>query len=93
MDQCHQAFWRRWSAEYLTTLQERSKWTTGSPPVKVDDMVVIVDNQSPPLSWRMGRIIELLPGSDGQVRVVRLLTSAGTVTRPVVKIVLLPTAE
>jgi len=90
MDQCHQAFWRRW---YLTTLQECSKWTTGSPPVKVDNKVVIVNNQSPPLSWRMGRIIELLPGSDRQVRVVRLLTSAGTVTRPVVKIVLLPTAE
>ncbi|KAL4083271.1 hypothetical protein QTP88_028601 [Uroleucon formosanum] len=61
MDQCHQSFWRRWSSEYLTTLQERSKWTRGVPNVKVDDMVVVVDNQSPPLMWRIGRIVELLP--------------------------------
>lgn len=91
MDQCHQSFWRRWSSEYLTTLQERSKWTKGVPNVKVDDMVVVVDNQSPPLMWRLGRIVELFPGTDGHVRVARVLTRSGSVVRPVVKLVLLPT--
>lgn len=91
LDQCHQAFWRCWSTEYLTSLQGRSKWTTEAPNVKVNDMVVIIDNQSPPLAWRIGRIIELLPGNDGVVRVVRLLTCNGQITRPVAKIVVLPT--
>lgn len=91
LDQCHQAFWRRWSTEYLTSLQGRSKWTTEAPNVKVNDMVVVIDNQSPPLAWRLGRILELLPGNDGVVRVVRLLTSHGQITRPVAKIVVLPT--
>ncbi|KAL4083557.1 hypothetical protein QTP88_028873 [Uroleucon formosanum] len=90
MDQCHQAFWRRWSAEYLTTLQERSKWTEGVPNLKVNDMVIVVDNQSPPLMWRLGRVLELLPGTDGHVRVVRVMTRLGIVTRPVVKLVPLP---
>ncbi|KAF0761119.1 DUF5641 domain-containing protein [Aphis craccivora] len=66
------------------------KWTTSTPPINIDDMVVVVDNQSPPLAWRLGRVVELLPGSDGHVRVVRVLTRAGTITRPVVKLVPLP---
>ncbi|KAL4100913.1 hypothetical protein QTP88_020938 [Uroleucon formosanum] len=91
MDQCHQSFWRRWSSEYLTTLQERSRWTKGVPNVKIDDMVVVVDTQNPPLLWRLGRIVELFPGTDGHVRVARVLTRAGSVVRPVVKLVPLPT--
>jgi len=91
LDQCHQAFWRRWSTEYLTSLQGRSKWATEAPNVKVNDMVVIIDNQSPPLAWRLGRILEVLPGNDGVVRVVRVLTCHGQITRPVAKIVVLPT--
>lgn len=91
LDQCHQAFWRRWSAEYLTTLQARAKWTENTKPIKIGDMVVIMDNQNPPLLWRLGRVVELLPGTDGHIRVVRVLTRAGIVTRPVVKLVPLPT--
>jgi len=91
LDQCHQAFWRRWATEYLTSLQGRSKWRKETPNVNVDDMVVIVDNQAPPLMWRLGRVSEILPGQDGVVRVVRLLTLQGLITRPVAKIVVLPT--
>ncbi|XP_008182033.1 uncharacterized protein LOC103309131 [Acyrthosiphon pisum] len=91
LDQCHQAFWKRWSTEYLTTLQERVKWTDRVPNLKVNDMVVVVDNQAPPLSWRLGRIMELVPGPDGTVRVASVLTPQGRITRPVVKLVVLPT--
>lgn len=90
LHQCHQAFWRRWSLEYLNGLQIRSKWTSTDAQVKVGDLVVIKDSSSPPLSWRLGRIIELLPGSDSVVRVVKVLTKQGTVVRPVIKLVRLP---
>jgi len=40
--------------------------------------------------WRLGRVLELLPGTDGHVRVVRLMTRLGIVTRPVMKLVPLP---
>jgi len=91
LDQCHQAFWRRWATEYLTSLQSRSKWVRDTPNVNVNDMVVIIDNQAPPLTWRLGRVLEVLPGQDGVVRVVRLLTHQGSITRPVAKVVVLPT--
>lgn len=90
LDQYHQSFWRRWSTEYLTSLQGRSKWTIEAPNVRVNDMVVIIDNQSLPLTWRLGRILEVLPGNDGVVRVVRLLTRQGEITRPITKIIVLP---
>ncbi|XP_025191834.1 uncharacterized protein LOC112592072 [Melanaphis sacchari] len=88
LEQCHQTFWRRWSSEYLTTIQERSKWTSDVPNINVDDIVIIRDNQSSPLSWRLGRVVKLLPGTDGRVRVARVLTQAGDIVRSVVKLVL-----
>lgn len=90
LDQCHQAFWRRWSAEYLHTLQQRTKWTAMQPNVKINYMVTIQDSTVPPLEWWLGRVVEVLPGSDGVVRIVRVRTARGIVTRPVAKIVLLP---
>ncbi|CAI6371615.1 unnamed protein product [Macrosiphum euphorbiae] len=87
VSQCVQTFWRRWRNEYLQTLQIRSRWTNDSPNISVDDMVVIKDPHTPPLKWRMGRVIEVLPGSDNVVRVVRLRTATGILTRPVVKVV------
>jgi len=93
MDQCHQEFWRQWSNEYLTTLQSRMKWHFEAPSIRLNDVVIIRDNQIPPLSWRIGGVIALLPGADGLVRVVRLRTSQGKLIRPVVKVVVLPTQE
>lgn len=88
---CHQAFWRRWSSEYLSSLQNRNKWTIDTPNLHVGNMVVIKDNIGPPTSWRIGRVIEVVPGDDGVVRVAKVLTSTGEITRPIVKLVLLPT--
>lgn len=54
-------------------------------------MVVIRDNNVSPINWRLGRVIETLPGKDNIVRVIRILTAQGTITRPVVKVTVLPT--
>ncbi|XP_052749335.1 uncharacterized protein LOC113519502 [Galleria mellonella] len=85
-----QRFWRKWSERYLHTLQMRNKWMSPTDPPKVDDLVLIKDENLPPLKWRLGRILELLPGKDSVVRVVKLKTATGTITRPVVKICRLP---
>lgn len=90
LDQCDQAFWRKWKVEYLTTLQERAKWSARNPNLKVNDMVIIVDNQSPPLSWCMGRVVKLLPCSDGVVRVIKVRNRHGPLIRPVAKLIPLP---
>lgn len=93
LDQCHQAFWRRWSTEYLHTFQQRTKWSEGKSNVSINDMVVIRDAHPSPLEWRLGRVSEVLPGPDGVVRVVRILTTQGVITRPVVKIIVLLTTQ
>ncbi|GFX50305.1 DUF5641 domain-containing protein [Trichonephila clavipes] len=38
------------------------------------------------LSWPIAKIIELIPGRDGEIRTVRLKTQHGTVIRPVQRI-------
>ncbi|XP_063537553.1 uncharacterized protein LOC134746911 [Cydia strobilella] len=85
-----QRLWRKWSDQYLHSLQMRRKWTSPTDPPKLGDLVLIKEENLPPLKWRLGRIEELLPGKDGVVRVVRLKTSTGSFTRPVVKICRLP---
>jgi hypothetical protein len=85
-----QHFWRKWSDQYLHSLQMRRKWTSTTDPPKLGDLVLIKEENLPPLKWRLGRIEVLLPGKDGIVRVVQLRTTSGTLMRPVVKICRLP---
>ncbi|KAJ8946243.1 hypothetical protein NQ314_008931, partial [Rhamnusium bicolor] len=84
-------FWTRWSKEYLTSLQARSKWKDNKyPDLKVGSMVVVHDENLPPLRWSLGRIIEVHPGSDNVVRVVTVKTAKGITKRVLTKISVLP---
>ncbi|XP_043263201.1 uncharacterized protein LOC122403641 [Colletes gigas] len=86
-----QHFWQRWNTEYLHQLQQRTKWQTASPsPLAPGTLVVVKEDNCPPLQWRMGRITELHPGKDTITRVVSVKVSDGIVKRPVTKICILP---
>jgi hypothetical protein len=91
IQQSFRSFWRRWSQEYLNTLQAHEKWVKSGDNLKVGTMVVVKTGDAPPLSWPLGRIVEVYPGTDQIVRVAKVLTSQGVFTRPVVKLVPLPT--
>ncbi|XP_075155891.1 uncharacterized protein LOC142229231 [Haematobia irritans] len=54
------------------------------------DLVVIKEENLPPNCWRLGRISKVHPGSDGKVRAVDIVTEKGYITRPITKIVILP---
>ncbi|XP_075158181.1 uncharacterized protein LOC142231459 [Haematobia irritans] len=86
----HQHFCLRWKEEYLKELHKRHKWKTSSENVKESDLVVIKEENLPPNCWRLGRISKVHPGSDGKVRVVDIVTEKGNITRPITKIVILP---
>nr|XP_037874350.1 uncharacterized protein LOC119630103 [Bombyx mori] len=90
VDDIVQRFWNRWRREYLNTLQTRAKWNTKSNPVTKGTVVLLKTENSPPLQWPMGIIEEIMPASDGVVRVVRVRTQNGTYLRPVVKLCVLP---
>ncbi|XP_062557358.1 uncharacterized protein LOC134222232 [Armigeres subalbatus] len=85
-----QDVWKRWHIEYLQALQPRSKWIKPPIELKKNQVVVIVDENQPPMRWPLGRIHELHPGKDGVVRVVTLQTGSGMFTRPTSKICILP---
>lgn len=90
LQQVVQHLWKRWSSEYLTTLQQRSKWYSSSKNVKVGSMVILKDETRLPLHWKLGRIVAVHPGGDGLVRVVSVKTLNGVVQRAIQKICLLP---
>lgn len=85
-----QNFWKRWSVEYLTRLQNRPKWFDSKRNLEVNTMVLLREDNMPPLKWRLGRVIKVMPGSDGRVRVVEVRTKDGVFARPIVKLSPLP---
>lgn len=88
--QMQQQFWKRWSVDYLNLLQHRPKWLHSHNGIKVNDLVLLKEDNLPPLKWCLGRIVEAMPGKDGHVRVVKVRTSQGIFTRPIVKVCPLP---
>jgi len=85
-------FWKRWHAEYLTTLRKYAKWHNPSRNICVGDVVVLQDDSVVPCKWPLARVVETHAGQDGIVRVVTVKTATGNYKRPVTKIaVLLPT--
>lgn len=86
----HRHFWTRWTNEYLSSLQLRTKWTNSEKELTLGSLVLIKESTHP-LYWRLGRIIRLHPGSDGVSRVATVKTATGTLTRPAVKLCPLPT--
>ncbi|KAK3744934.1 hypothetical protein QZH41_007780 [Actinostola sp. cb2023] len=53
-------FWKKWRKEYLQTLQMRKKWTAPTRNVKVDDVVIIKDDNLPRNDWKLARVHEKL---------------------------------
>ncbi|XP_021964863.1 uncharacterized protein LOC110860106 [Folsomia candida] len=85
-----QDFWKRWTNEHISRLQQRPKWTRPMQSIKIGDLVIIKAENFPPLHWKMGRVIKTHEGTDGLVRVVTLKTEGGEMQRPIHKLCLLP---
>ncbi|XP_037952450.1 uncharacterized protein LOC119682944 [Teleopsis dalmanni] len=83
-------FWRRWSRDYLNELQIRTKWTEEQSNITEGALVLIHEDNMPPLRWLMGRIVHCIRGPDNLVRVVDVQTPKGVIRRPIHKLALLP---
>ncbi|XP_022820494.1 uncharacterized protein LOC111352289 isoform X2 [Spodoptera litura] len=90
IEQLRQHFWTRWSKEYVSELQQRTKWQTSNHPLQIDSLVLLKEDHLPPLKWKLGRIIRLYPGADQVARVAEIKTSTGVVRRSFSKICPLP---
>lgn len=98
--------WRRWRKEFLLSLQQRQVWQKNRRDARVNDIVILCEDSAPRNQWKLARVAEVYPSSDGRIRKVKLqmshssLDSRGKCTtkptyldRPVQKTVLLIEAE
>ncbi|UYV80986.1 hypothetical protein LAZ67_19002378, partial [Cordylochernes scorpioides] len=53
------SFWSRWTREYINSLQQRNKWRLSQDNLKPNQLVLIKEDNLPPLQWRLARILEV----------------------------------
>ena len=90
MQQMLEQLWRLWSQDYVTSLQHRSKWYFESRPIKVNQIVLLRNDNLPPTKWNLARVIKCHSDPAGLTRVVTIKTIDGEYMRPITKLALLP---
>jgi hypothetical protein len=85
-----QDFWRQWSQQYLSKFYQRYRWSSLNPQPKVDDIVIVKEDNLPPDRWLYGRVVATHPGNDNIVRVVSVKVKNGILKRPISKLYVLP---
>lgn len=88
-----QQFWRLWVRDYVLNLQQKAKWFKSSTNIQEGALVIVYEDNIPPQQWVLARIVNIIPGRDGKVRVVDLKTPRGTFRRSIHKIAPLPIDE
>jgi hypothetical protein len=84
-----EAIGRSLMMQYLPTLQQKNKWQTKRQDIKIDDIVIIADDNIPREQWPLGRVIDVVKSRDGHVRSCVVKTSQSQVVRPITKLCLL----
>ena len=82
-------FWRRWTRQYLPELQRRQKWLSKCRNVKVGDLVLIINENTPRGVWPIALVKETFSSDDDLIRSVKVKTASSEFVRPVNKLVLL----
>ena len=85
-------FWKRWTKEYLPTLQVRQKWHSIERNLKENDLVLVVEQTQHRNQWPLGRVLEVYAGRDGLVRSAKVKTMNSEYRRPITKLCFLEAA-
>lgn len=83
-------FWHTWQQNYLSTLQQRTKWTKKEPEFDIGQLVLIKNENLPPGKWLLGRIVAKHPGNDGLTRVYSVKSGENIVKRSISKLCFFP---
>lgn len=77
---------KRFRTEYLGQLQLHANKNQKLYELSIGEIVLIGSDGVKRLNWPLARIVELIKGKDGNVRVVRLRTQHGELLRPVQRV-------
>ena len=80
-------FWKRWLKEYIPELQKRRKWRGEVENIKVGDVVLICEENTPRFLWPLALVVGVKLGRDKLVRTVHVKTKTSNFSRPVSKVV------
>nr|CAI5869832.1 unnamed protein product [Callosobruchus analis] len=69
LQQIKQHIWQRWCKEYVSELQQRTKWQRTQGRLQQGALVLIKEDNVPPMNWKLGRVVNLHQGKDGVNRV------------------------
>ncbi|GFT86680.1 integrase catalytic domain-containing protein [Trichonephila clavipes] len=68
---------KRFRIEYLGQLREQTQHHRKSRPLRVGEVVVVENSLKNRTLWSLARVIQMIPGKDGHVRVTRVKTETG----------------
>ena len=74
------AFWRDFKRDYLSLLHSRSKWRRTHDNLKINDLVILVEDCKDRNQWKMGRVVGTT-NSDGHVRKAEIMRPDGKVVQ------------
>ena len=77
-------FWDRWQKEYVVNLRETHKQNLQNrhqQHIRLNDIVLIHDENLPRSTWRKGIVVELLKGPDGKMRGAEVKTPNGSIVK------------
>ena len=87
-NEIQKAVWKRFFLEVVPMLGPRTRWSQESENLKIDDVVIELDENQPRGVWRLMRISKVFPSTDGLVRKVEVTsTDNKAYNRPIAKLI------
>lgn len=86
----HQCFWKRFRDEYFHELQQKNKWFEQKEQLKINELVLVKDDNVAPCNWPLARVLKIHSGDDNLSRVVTLKMKNNIFKRPITRLAPLP---
>ena len=74
---------QRFRNEYLGALTHQKRKGQNCKTLRIGDVVLVGSDNAKRIDWPLARIKELYIGKDGHIRVARLITATGEMSRPI----------
>ena len=77
----------RFRKEYLPTLNNRQNWrSTANETLKEGNLLWLIEDSKKRENYNLGRVTEIINGSDGVIRSAKVRSNDGVYKRPVMKL-------